>query len=128
MKTIQVVAAIIEHNDRYFATQRGYGEFKGGWEFPGGKIEENETPEKALQREIKEELDIDIQVKEYVCTVEYDYPTFHLSMRCYFCKIKKGIPTLLEAEDSRWLTIDEINSVDWLPADIEVVEQIKKVR
>ncbi len=126
MKTIRVVAAVIKDGDRIFATQRGYGEFKGGWEFPGGKIEEGETPQEALAREIREELDTVIEVGELIHTVEYDYPGFHLSMDCFRCSIVSGTPVLKEAEDARWLTADTIDSVDWLPADVEVVEILKK--
>lgn len=124
MKTINVVAAIIKNNGKIFATQRGYGEFKGGWEFPGGKIEEGETPEQALVREIKEELDTEIDVGELIDTVEYDYSTFHLSMKCYWCKIVSGDLVLKEHEAARWLGKDELYDVEWLPADIEVVEKI----
>ena len=126
MKTIRVVAAVIKDGDRIFATQRGYGEFKGGWEFPGGKIEEGETPQEALVREIREELDTVIKVRELIHTVEYDYPDFHLSMDCFLCSIVSGTPVLKEAEDARWLTKEELDDVDWLPADVEVVEIIKK--
>lgn len=124
MKTIRVVAAIIVENDKIFATQRGYGEFKGGWEFPGGKIEEGETPQQALVREIKEELDTEIEVGELVDRVEYDYPQFHLSMDCFLCKIKSGKLVLKEHEDARWLGRDELGSVEWLPADEGLVEKI----
>ena len=116
MKTIKVVAAIIKHGDKVFATQRGYGELKGGWEFPGGKIEAGETPQQALIREIKEELDTEIEVNAYMDTVEYDYPTFHLSMDCYWCTVKHGHLVLLEHEASKWLSAEELNSVEWLPA------------
>lgn len=126
MKTINVVAAIIKDKDKIFATARGYGEYKGWWEFPGGKIEIGETPENALVREIKEELDSDILVEEYIDTIEYDYPSFHLSMRCYFCKLISGELILKEAEDSRWLTKDTIDDVRWLPADITILEKIKE--
>ncbi|ABX41989.1 (deoxy)nucleoside triphosphate pyrophosphohydrolase [Lachnoclostridium phytofermentans] len=126
MKTIKVVAAIIVNNKRILATQRGYGDFKGGWEFPGGKIEEAESSEVALRREIKEELDIDIEIIDFLTTVEYTYPNFHLSMQCYFCGIKAGEVKLLEHEASKWLAIEELDSVLWLPADIEVVEKIKE--
>ena len=126
MKTIRVVAAVIRGEDKIFATARGYGEYKGWWEFPGGKVEAGETPEEALVREIKEELDSDIVVEEYIDTVEYDYPVFHLSMRCYFCKLISGKLTLKEAEESRWLTRDTIADVQWLPADITILDKIKK--
>ncbi|MCI9565989.1 MAG: 8-oxo-dGTP diphosphatase MutT [Eubacterium sp.] len=124
MKTIRVVAAIIVKKDRIFATQRGYGEFKGGWEFPGGKIEEGETPQQALIREIREELDTEIEVSELVERVEYDYPQFHLSMDCFLCKIKSGKLVLKEHEDAKWLRRDELGSVEWLPADEGLVEKI----
>ena len=124
MKTIRVVAAIIVDGDKIFATQRGYGEFKGGWEFPGGKIEEGETPEEALVREIKEELDTVIEVGELIDTVEYDYPNFHLSMDCFICTIKEGNLVLKEHEDAKWLTKDTLHSVDWLPADEGLVKKI----
>ena len=124
MKSIEVVAAIIRRNDRILATQRGYGEFKDGWEFPGGKTERGETPQQALIREIKEELKSEILVGEKLCTVEYDYPKFHLTMHCFWCDLLDGEPVLLEHEAARWLTTDELNSVDWLPADVQVVEAI----
>lgn len=127
MKTINVVAAIIKKENRIFATQRGYGEFKGGWEFPGGKIEDGELPEEALVREIREELETDISVDKFLMTVEYDYPAFHLTMHCYLCSVTNGNLTLLEHSDSKWLEISEIDSVDWLPADIEVVNAIKNL-
>lgn len=125
MKTVKVVAAIIKKDNKIFATQRGYGEFKDGWEFPGGKIEEGETPENALIREIKEELDTVIKVKGKLDTVEYDYPTFHLSMDCFWCEVVEGHLALLEAEDSKWLDVHTINSVDWLPADLILIDKIK---
>lgn len=124
MKVIKVVAAIIVRDGEVFATQRGYGDLKGGWEFPGGKIEEGETPQEALAREIKEELDTEIEVGEFFDNVEYDYPNFHLSMGCYICKIKSGKLTLLEHEAAKWLTVDNLNSVDWLPADQGLIEKI----
>lgn len=124
MKTIRVVAAIIVENDKIFATQRGYGEFKGGWEFPGGKIEKGETPQQALVREIQEELDTEIEVGELVERVEYDYPQFHLSMDCFLCKIKSGKLVLKEHEDAKWLRRDELGSVEWLPADEGVVGKL----
>lgn len=126
MKTIHVVAAIIKKGNKIFATQRGYGEFKDGWEFPGGKVEEGETPEQALAREIKEELDTEIKVNDLIDTVEYDYPNFHLSMDCFWCEIISGHLDLLEAEDARWLTKDTLYSVDWLPADITLIDKIDK--
>lgn len=126
MKTLHVVCAVIRKDDKIFATQRGYGEFKDGWEFPGGKIESGETPQQALKREIHEELDTEINVGDQIETVEYDYPEFHLSMQCYWCNVLSGKLTLLEAEDARWLTKDMIESVDWLPADKELVQKIKE--
>ena len=126
MKTIRVVAAVIRDGERIFATARGYGEFAGQWEFPGGKIEEGETPQEALAREIREELDTQIEVGELIDTVEYDYPNFHLSMDCFWCKIVSGELVLKEAEAAKWLTRDTLNSVQWLPADITLVEKIHK--
>ena len=128
MKTIHVVAAIIEKEGRYFATQRGYGEFKDGWEFPGGKIEQGESPEEALQREIREELDTQISVGRLLTTVDYDYPEFHLHMLCYVCRVVSGKLRLLEAEDAKWLTLEELNSVNWLPADRDVVRALLEER
>ena len=125
MKVIKVAAAIIKEDNRIFATQRGYGEFKDGWEFPGGKIEAGETPQEALRREIMEELDIEISVGELIETVEYDYSNFHLSMDCFWCKIVSGELVLKEAEDAKWLTKDTLNSVEWLPADIMPIEKIR---
>ena len=125
-KTIKVVAAIIREGDRIFATQRGYGDFKGGWEFPGGKIEEGETPQEALVREIKEELEIEIEVGELIDTIEYDYPTFHLSMDCFWAELVSGDVVLKEHEAAKWLTKETLDSVEWLPADITLIEQIKK--
>lgn len=125
MKTINVVAAIIVDKDKIFATQRGYGEFKGGWEFPGGKVEPNETKEQAIVREIKEELDTTIEVKDYFDTIEYDYDTFHLSMDCFICSVKEGNLVLKEHEAAKWLSKENLNSVNWLPADISIIEKIK---
>ena len=126
MKNIRVVAAIIINKDKVFATQRGYGEFKDGWEFPGGKIEEGETPEQALEREIQEELETKIQVNEKIDTVEYDYPNFHLSMDCFICNIIEGNLILKEHEAAKWLSKEELYSVNWLPADEGLIEKIKK--
>lgn len=126
MKTVRVVAAIIIENDKVFATQRGYGEFKDGWEFPGGKIEPGETPEEAIVREIKEELDTEVEVIELLDTVECDYPNFHLSMGCFICKIKSGDLVLKEHEAAKWLTKDTLGSVEWLPADMGLVGEIEK--
>ena len=125
-KTINVVAALIRDGKRVFATARGYGNYKGWWEFPGGKIEPGESPEDALVREIREELDSEISVDEYISTIEYDYPEFHLSMRCYWCSLISGDLVLKEAEDARWLDVDTIDSVKWLPADITLIDEIKK--
>ena len=126
MKTVRVVAAVIRKDNKIFATQRGYGEFKDGWEFPGGKIEEGETPEQALTREIKEELDTEIQVGKLIDTIEYDYPKFHLSMDCFWCEIMQGGLELKGHEAARWLSKEELYSVDWLPADVGVVERVKE--
>ncbi len=125
MKTINVVAAIIIKDNKIFATQRGYGEFKDGWEFPGGKVEQGEAPEKAIVREIKEELDTVIEVIEYFDTVEYDYPNFHLSMKCYICTVVSGKLELLEHEAAKWLDKDSLDSVAWLPADLGLVDKLK---
>lgn len=132
MKTIRVVAAVIKATNEkgepmIFATQRGYGDFKGGWEFPGGKIEEGETPREALVREIKEELETEIAVGELIDTVEYDYPTFHLSMDCLWAEIVSGNLVLKEHEAAKWLTRDELNSVEWLPADVALIEKVRVV-
>lgn len=126
MKTINVVAAIICKNDLIFATQRGYGEFKGQWEFPGGKVEEGEAPEDAIIREIHEELNTEIAIDEYLHTVEYDYPVFHLLMRCYLCHVVEGDLVLMEHEAAKWLTKDNLYSVNWLPADRELIPIIAK--
>ena len=125
MKKIEVVAAIIYKNGAYFATQRGYGEFEGMWEFPGGKIELGETVEYALKREIQEELGIDITVDKFLCTTDYDYPSFHLTMHCYLCSIASGEIELREHKSARWLTVEALDSVEWLPADKEVVRKLK---
>ena len=125
MQTIRVVAAIIIKNEKVFATQRGYGDFKGGWEFPGGKIDAGETPEEALIREIKEELDTEVEVIELLDTVEYDYPNFHLSMDCFVCNIKSGDLVLKEHEAAQWLTKETLDSVNWLPADLGLIDKIR---
>ncbi len=131
MKTIKVVAAVIKAVNEggeqiVFATQRGYGEFKGGWEFPGGKIEAGETAQEALKREIMEELDTEIEVGKLIDTIEYDYPEFHLSMDCFWCEIIKGKLVLKEHEAARWLTKNQLADVEWLPADVKLIEKIKK--
>ena len=125
MKTVNVVAAVIREGNRIFATQRGYGAYKDFWEFPGGKIEADETPQQALEREIKEELDIEIIVGDLLTTVEYDYPAFHLSMQCFWCRIAEGKLTLKEHEAARWLDPDSLDSVEWLPADLSIIPLIK---
>ena len=126
MKTINVVAAIIhDAQGRIFATQRGYGEWKDWWEFPGGKVEAGESPEEALKREIREELSTDICIDRFLCTVEYDYPQFHLTMHCYICSLLTEALHLNEHEDARWLITDELDSVNWLPADVMVIERLK---
>ena len=126
MKTVRVAAAIIIKNEEVFATQRGYGDFKGGWEFPGGKIDAGETPEEALIREIKEELDTEVEVIELLDTVEYDYPNFHLSMDCFICNIKSGDLVLKEHEAAQWLTKETLDSVNWLPADLGLIDKIRE--
>ena len=126
-KTVKVVAAIIRKGEKIFATQRGYGDFKDGWEFPGGKVEPGEKPEDAIVREIKEELGADIRVTGFLTTIEHDYPQFHLSMDCFWAELKDGTEmTLLEHEAAKWLALDELDTVDWLPADVKVVEGIKE--
>ena len=125
-KTINVVAALIRDGKRVFATARGYGNYKGWWEFPGGKVEPGESPEEALVREIREELDSEISVDEYISTIEHDYPEFHLSMRCYWCSLISGDLVLKEAEDAKWLDVETIDSVKWLPADITLIDEVKK--
>ena len=126
MKQIEVVAAIICREGKYFATQRGYGEFKDYWEFPGGKIEAGESREEALKREIREELDTEIKVGDLIDTIEYDYPTFHLSMDCFWAEVTAGHLELKEAEAAKWLTKDQLNSVAWLPADVTLIDKIRR--
>ena len=126
MKNIHVSAAIIMKDNKIFVTQRGYGEFKDWWEFPGGKIEEGETPEECLKREIKEELEADINIDKYLCTVEYDYPNFHLKMECFICSLIDGHLELVEAEDAKFITSDQLDNIDFLPADLLVVKELKK--
>lgn len=125
MKQIEVVAAIIQREGAYFATQRGYGEFEGMWEFPGGKIELGESSDVALKREIQEELGVDIAIENLLCTTEYDYPSFHLTMHCYLCSIASGEIELREHKSARWLRPEELGSVEWLPADISPVQILK---
>ena len=125
MKSIRVAAAVIENEGKIFATQKGYGDYKGWWEFPGGKIEAGETAQQALKREIEEELDTEIEVGDLIDTVQYDYPKFHLVMDCFWCKVKEGSLTLNEALQARWLTKEELFSVKWLPADLAILEKIK---
>lgn len=127
MKTIKVVAAVIKRNNKIFVTQRGYGEFKDGWEFPGGKVEKGETKEEALIREIKEELDTVIKVDSYLDTIEYDYPDFHLSMDCFICSIVEGNLVLKEHEDSKWIKKEEIDTLNWLPADLVIIDKVKEM-
>ncbi len=127
MKTIEVVAAIIKQGDKIFATQRGYGDFKGYWEFPGGKMEAEETPQQALIREIQEELDTVIAVEEFIETVDYDYPQFHLTMHCFLCTVVTGKLVLKEHAAAKWLTKDMLSSVQWLPADEGLIERLKEV-
>ncbi len=125
MKQIEVVAAIIRKGNKIFATQRGYGDFKDWWEFPGGKMEAGETPEEALKREIREELSTDISVDEFLCTVEHDYPAFHLTMHCYLCSLLSEALHLNEHEAAKWLSNEELDSIKWLPADLKVIEELK---
>ena len=127
MNTIEVVAAVIHKGGAYFTTQRGYGEFEGLWEFPGGKIEPGESPEEALKREIQEELGIDITIDKFLCTTDYDYPSFHLTMHCYLCGMKSGEIELREHKSARWLTIDTLDTVEWLPADKNVIDSILSI-
>ena len=128
MKTIHVVAAVIRNGNKIFATQRGYGPYKDGWEFPGGKIEPGETPEQALVREIREELDTEITVGRLITQVEYGYPEFHLSMGCYWCAVRSGRLTLKEHEAARWLGPDQLDTVSWLPADLDVIRLIRRLQ
>ena len=127
MKTIKVVAAVIKRNNKIFVTKRGYGEFKDGWEFPGGKVEKGETKEEALIREIKEELDTVIKVDSYLDTIEYDYPDFHLSMDCFICSVVEGNLVLKEHEDSKWIKKEEIDTLNWLPADLIILDKVKEM-
>lgn len=128
MKSVEVVAAIIQRDGAYFATQRGYGEFEGMWEFPGGKIELGETHEMALKREIQEELGVDISIEELLCTTNYDYPSFHLTMHCYLCSIAAGKIELREHKSARWLTTETLDSVEWLPADKDAVIKLSIIK
>lgn len=127
MKKIEVVAAILHRDGAYFTTQRGYGEFEGMWEFPGGKIEPDESPEDALKREIREELGIDITIDKFLCTTEYDYPSFHLTMHCYLCRVEVGEIELREHKSASWLRPEEIGSVEWLPADKDVISRLNNL-
>ncbi|MCR4661156.1 MAG: (deoxy)nucleoside triphosphate pyrophosphohydrolase [Clostridia bacterium] len=127
MKQINVVAAVIVKDNKIYATQRGYGEFKDYWEFPGGKVEPHESLEDALKREIKEELDTIVEVKELIKVIDYDYPSFHLHMSAYKCNIVEGNLTLLEAEDAKWLKRDELYSINWLPADLSLIDELVKI-
>ena len=125
MKKIEVVAAIIHRDGAYFATQRGYGEFEGMWEFPGGKIEPGESADAALKREIQEELGVDITIDKFQCTTDYDYPAFHLTMHCYLCSIVSGDIELREHKSAQWLTAESLDTVEWLPADMDIIEKLK---
>lgn len=127
MNRIEVVAAIIQKDDKIFASQRGYGEWKDWWEFPGGKIETGETFENALKREIREELSTDININKFFCTVDYDYPEFHLTMHCYLCSLQNDAMHLNEHEAAKWLTKNELDNVKWLPADIAIIKQLKQI-
>ena len=127
MKKIEVVAAILHRDGAYFATQRGYGEFEGMWEFPGGKIEPGESREVALKREIQEELGVDIAIENLLCTTEYDYPSFHLTMHCYLCSVASGDIELREHKSARWLTAETLDSVEWLPADKDVISRLNNL-
>lgn len=126
MKNIRVSAAVIHREGKIFATQRGYGEYKGKWEFPGGKREEGESGEEALYREIREELDSRVEIEKLICTTDFDYPTFHLTMDVYLASLVEGELTLLEHEDAKWVSLDSIDNLDWLPADWSVIDEIKK--
>lgn len=128
MKKIEVVAAILHRDGAYFATQRGYGEFEGLWEFPGGKIESGESREVALKREIREELGVDITIDKFLCTTDYDYPSFHLTMHCYLCSVKSGEIELREHKSARWLTTKTLDSVEWLPADKYIIDELKRYK
>ena len=127
MKTIEVVAAVIHKDAAYFATQRGYGEFEGMWDFPGGKIEPGESRESALKREIQEELCVNISVEDFICTTDYDYPSFHLTMHCYLCSIEAGEIVLREHKSARWLRPEELGSVEWLPADKDIISRLNNL-
>ncbi|AWK51716.1 8-oxo-dGTP diphosphatase MutT [Clostridium beijerinckii] len=127
MKIIEVVAAIIKHDDKIFVTRRSYGEFENMWEFPGGKMEMGETREEALKREIKEELELDIDISKYLTTVDYDYPTFHLTMHCFICTISGGELQLNAHNDAKWTTLEELDQLNWVPADILVIEKLKQI-
>lgn len=128
MKTIEVVAAIITNHKEIFVTQRGYGEFKGLWEFPGGKMEKGETREDALKREIREELETEISVLKFINTIEYDYPNFHLIMHCYLCEVTEGNLVLKEHQDACWMKQDELDKLNWLPADLDLIVDLKEIQ